>query len=233
MKLNTITFLICLTFVTCLKLPTNPSPTILIVNHLNYLRYDYLPNPTSLRRNGYSFYDTVPIHRNRTQRFDRYSINRTTNDLDQNFIDLNNLDSQLNGRLDLDNQLAIHQLNNNDLNEQANQIDYQVNYQTIEPNDNRQEANRDLNNNQLNDQQIEQSNNLNTNEQLTNDVQSNDLTGQQANNQDLSNNENLIITNSTEGRERLLELNLLQQTESSLSLVLDADSPFLNNIQVF
>ena len=251
-------FGLILTFVSCLKIPT-PSPTVLIVNHLNYLRYDYHANPTSLRPNGYPFYETT-AHLNRSFSENLYSLNRTTNALN-GLINLNELDNQLNGRLDqqlsneLNDRLANHlasqpndrqvhiendQLNeplNDQLSDQPNvQIDQQASSQ-IGRGDHQVSAVP------LNSQSIEhsQSNDLNNN--LNSDSYGNDLNNnlmhgypeidQQLNHLTISDHpDDLILTNHTDHQARLLELELLQQNEPSLSLVLDADSPFLNSAQV-
>lgn len=227
MKFNIITLLtfsLLSIFVYGFKLP-NPSPAVLIVNHLNYLRYDYLSNPHHLNlrpTNSYPFYESVHLNRhlNRTEQFNLYSINRTNNHLG-NLINLNNLDDQLNGRLDQELTYELNDRLNNQLNAQLN-----LNEELNLPNQQINELENDLNN-QPTDQEPhfneDQLNENTFNELIPNDLNNNDLNNQ---------NNNLILTNSTRDQQRLIELNLLQQTEPSLSLILDSDSSFLNNIQV-
>jgi len=242
-----------------LKLP-NPSPTVLIVNHLNYLRYDYLSNPTSLRTNGYPFYSSDSRELNRTTEYNhQYSINESPNNLD--LILTGRLDEELANRLE--NQVATARTNDDDqhdqhedFNELFNQSNPQNNLLNVQLNSDQHLLNGQLNNSQLNEnqQQISLNDESNvstpsneiitgqldeqTTDQLTqfNNQQFTDQTDQNNNSNeqsDLNNNlSNLIITNSTtDGQQRLLELNLLQQTEPSLSLILDSNSPFLNNVQ--
>lgn len=229
--------LLLTSYTSSLKLP-QPSPTVLIVNHLNYLRYDYVSNPT-LRANGYPFYSGLSQlnnHLNRTDGYNRYSLNRTTD----------NLDLILNGHLDetLSERATIVRPNEDLNNLNDHHIEPENNHQADLSNDQIDQLANRLNeqltgrsNDQTNEQLIERLNSL----QFDGDDQQsdqNERSDQQLNRAtsvvDLNNNDlsNLIVTNSAEGQQRLLELNLLQQNEPSLSLILDADSPFLNTIQV-
>ena len=215
-----------LTLTACLKLPT-PSPTVLIVNHLNYLRYDHPANPTSLLPNGYPFYETAHLnaHLNRSFNENAYSLNRSANALN-GLINLDELDNQLSGRLDqqLNNELN-DRLNSHlpgqqaDRPAEADQLDGQAGLAA--------NATRPA----MQAESIEngQSNDVNNNQILY----SNEEIDRQLNHLRISDQrDDLILSNHTEHQARLLELDLLQQNEPALSLLLDADSPFLNSVQV-
>ena len=252
-------FGLILTFVSCLKVPT-PSPTVLIVNHLNYLRYDYPANPTSLRPNGYPFYETT-AHLNAGHRpFEpnphHYSLNRTANGLN-GLINLDELDDQLNGRLDqqlsnelndrLSNHLSNHpnsQQNDPQIRHHIGQLNSQVDSQISRPDHQVNgdqvsivsQPNRDSQPNghsQSNSIESSQSNDLNNNRIDSPSGYPNEAIDRQLNQLTIDDQgDDLILTNRSEHQARLLELDLLQQSEPSLSLTLDADSPFLNQVQV-
>lgn len=263
-------FGLILSFVTGLKIPT-PSPTVLIVNHLNYLRYDYPANPTSLRPNGYPFYETTAHlnagHLDQPFNPNHYSLNRTANGL-HGLLNLDELDDQLNGRLDqqlsneLNDRLANHL--NSHPNSQQNDPQIRQNIDQLNSQADSQIQNRQVNivgqsnhvgqSNIVNQLNIVNQSNFDSqpNDQFNGYSQSNIIENGQLN--DLNNNQidsgypneaidrqlnqltiddqrdDLILTN--EHQARLAELSLLQQNEPSLSLILDADSPFLNEVQV-